>query len=89
MQIHVFSEKYLDALAKMLPGARPCDVGRIKYLAVDSNMFVLQNLAGFAADIIGKPNAKAAIQADLHDFLAQNNHLHLDAYISICLEGFV
>ena len=86
MQIFIFSDKYLNALADLLPDAQTHTIGRIKHLAADNNITTTTKLAAAMADVIGKPSAAQAIQANLQDFLSQNNHIHFDAFINICLE---
>jgi len=86
MQIFIFSDKYFDALADLLPDAQICAIGRIKHLTADNNITTTTKLAAAMADMIHKPSATQAIQANLQDFLSQNNHIHFDAFINICLE---
>ena len=86
MQIFIFSDKYINELADFLPDAQICTIGRIKYLAAADNIVTTTKLAAAAADIIHKPHAIKVIQASMLDFLAENNHIHLDAFINICLE---
>jgi len=80
-QIFIFSDKYLDVVAEYLPFARLGTFGSIKYLAAADNNDTARRLAQAVFSIDGK-NA----EVDLVDFLAENNYLHLDAFINICLE---
>ena len=75
-QIHVFTEEHQDILEQRLPAA-------MQYSFDD----LVAGLADIAARIIGGADAKQDIEAEFRDFLQENEYIHLDAFIRVCLEG--
>jgi len=73
-QIRVFTEDYQDILEQRLPTA-------VRYGFDD----MVAGLADVAAQIMGKGD-QHALQAEFRDFLQENEYIHLDAFIRICLE---
>jgi len=72
--IHVFTEDYRDVLAQTL-------------LETNLHSFdgLVEGLADVATQIMCKGD-KNALKAEFGDFLSQNDYIHLDAFIRICLE---
>ena len=84
MQIFIFSEKYIDVLTKYLTDAKKCSTWNIFYLVADDNISTASKLVAALSEITGKD--AYAIQPGLLDFLAENDHIHIDAFINICME---
>jgi len=73
-QIRVFTEQYQDILEQRLPTAT-------QYGFDD----MVTGLADVAAQIMGG-GEKQQLEAEFRDFLQENEYIHLDAFIRICLE---
>ena len=72
-QIRIFTEEFHDIIKQNLPAGN--------YDFDD----LVAGLADAALQIKGRGN-KLTIMAKLSDFLEENDHIHLDAFIRVCLE---
>ena len=85
-QIYIFTENYHDALAQKMPGAAVHNFGGLDCLVADGDGAATA-LAEVAAQALGADTSQnQAIKAKLKDFLSENEYIHLDAFIRICLE---
>ena len=85
--IYIFTEDYRDTLVRHLGNvARGC-FGGLNYLAIDHDDLAAKRLADVAADVMGT-EASPGLAAKISDFLSENNYIHLDAFIRICLEEY-
>jgi len=72
--IHIFTEKHQDILAQ-----------RLLEDAAYSFDGLIAGLTDVAAQIMGK-DEKHELESKFRDFLSENEYIHFDAFISICLE---
>ena len=85
--IYVFSWEYHDILSLELPAAMRFNTCGIEYLALANNIWAKVHLAKAIAKIAGCSASYELIDAELEEFLAYNNYIHVDAFINVCLEG--
>ncbi|MCL2397503.1 MAG: hypothetical protein FWC93_05495 [Defluviitaleaceae bacterium] len=57
--------------------------------AIEYNELTAGVLAEIIAGMVGDGHKVDIIESMLADFLAENDHIHLDAFINVCLEGIV
>jgi len=76
-EIRVFTEEYNDVLAQKLPESATCSLEGL-----------VTGLAEAAVQIMGKGD-QHVIETKFRDFLEENEYIHLDAFIRICLEDGV
>jgi len=83
-RIYIYSEKYNLLISHLLPGAYfHCfgGIGHLSLMPFDAPI----KLAEIISVIIGNDLNTQSL-SKLCDFLSANNHIHLDAFINICLE---
>ena len=85
--IFIFSEKFFDTLADALPDALPFRIAHMDCLAARGDVFTVWRLAGVLTEITGRQNTCSFVLDRLADFLAENDHIHADAFVNVCLEG--
>lgn len=86
-ELFIFSEQNFDILAEGLPDARVCRACDVEYLAVRDSVFAVWRLAKMIDAIMDREQACGLVYTELAGFLAENNYIHVDAFINICLEG--
>ena len=85
-QIYIFTEDYHEALAQRLPNAEPFSFGGLDCLIAEDRG-VTAALAEVAARVLGaEASQRPVFEAKFKDFLSENEYIHLDAFIRICLE---
>ena len=83
--IYIFTEDYADMLTQRLPNAVPYLFSNLQGLAVRDSDDAVRSLADIAAQVMNN-NDLLDIDAKIRDFLMENEYIHLDAFIRICLE---
>jgi len=86
-RIYIFTEDYRDILTQWLPNARPYNFGGLDCLTIEheAETHVAGELAQITTYIMGN-EMSGWLEAKLNDFLSENEYIHLDAFIRICLE---
>ena len=85
-QIYIFTDEYHDALIQRLPDAVPHNFGGLACFAARDNGATVA-LAEVAAQIKGADASCCQdFEAEFRDFLSENDYIHLDVFIRICLE---
>ena len=87
--IFVFSDVYHDILAERLPCDELGCLAGINYVNIIDDGDVAERLAVIVAEIVGKSQLAGRIEEELRDFLSENEYIHIDAFINVCLEGIV
>ena len=79
----------MAVLADVFAGAKFYGIGDLEYLEVDFSNAFTDRLAAVVADMTGTPQRMPQIKAALAEFLSENDHIHLEAFINICLEDIL
>ena len=87
MWFFVFSEAYYDILSDNLPYEEADCLAGINYVSIADDGDAAGRLAVIIGDIIGKNQLVGCIEEDLRDFLSENEYIHIDAFINVCLRG--
>ena len=87
--IYIFSEKFYDILADALPDALSCRIAHMDCLIARGDVFTVWRLAGALTEIAGGQGAGGFVFDRLVHFLAENDHIHADAFVNVCLEGVI
>jgi len=74
-QIRVFTEEYQSILEQRLSTAAPHSFDEL-----------VAGLSDVAEQIMGAVSEKVVLETKFRDFLSENDYIHLDAFIRICLE---
>ena len=84
-RVFIFTEEHGGILAQKLPDAVPHNFDGLDCVMVEYGDQAAVKLAEAAAQITGM-DASGEIEAEFRDFLEENEYIHLDAFIRICLE---
>jgi len=85
MYVYIFTEDYQEILTQLLPNAKPHRFGGLACLIIENDIHVVRGLAEVVSQILGV-DVSSRLEDEIVDFLSENEYIHLDAFIRICLE---
>ena len=85
-RIYIFTEEHGDILAQKLPEASPHNFGGLDCLTAGDSSYIAAKLAEVAAQTMGISTDDRRLESEFKNFLEENEYIHLDAFIRICLE---